>query len=494
METPPAATSPGPTPARVAEARAVLLGALARSLAGLDPDRTVLLLSGGLDTAAIAGLAPLVGFRFRHAVTVAADAVVEPAVAHDDADTDAEARRRQRQQLDLPYAVAVAQACGIAHHEVVRVATPRAELFDGANLAATVGGLQSFDPMELRGGAAVTRAFTHMLFGSGAATADTMEAGGEPAPAARRATRPRFDAFVTGDAADELFAGYSFLHGLAADKLAEWTARTARNMTFSAGRLLRAAVATGLAMAESGEVDGTAATAAAEWEGVRVVQPFVDDAVRAFALTCARDEVIGLGPVSTVEFAAGGNSGGKNDELALLTTTTTTADTGFKHGKLILRLAAPEAGSSQWRAKVPLETGSGVTPIAAVFAKEWEGAAREGALETAKARVWEEDGVVIRDAEHLHYYTEFRRQFCTDTTSEGSGAGNSTSAAADVRPAVPGSVAWRGRAGRTRAWTCKRVRFGGDPCIRCGFELERPDQYFCVVCGAWPARESGPPS
>ena len=35
------------------------------------------------------------------------------------------------------------------------------------------------------------------------------------------------------------------------------------------------------------------------------------------------------------------------------------------------------------------------------------------------------------------------------------------------------------------------VRFGPDPCIACGYELQQPSQMFCVVCGEYPARKTG---
>ena len=91
------------------ETRNALLASLRTALQDLDPSSTALLLSGGLDTAIIAGLASIATsgrFSFQHAITVSCSL---------DADTP---------HHDLTYAEAVARETGIVNHVVVRVTDP----------------------------------------------------------------------------------------------------------------------------------------------------------------------------------------------------------------------------------------------------------------------------------------------------------------------------------------------------------------------------------
>ncbi|KAI9338963.1 hypothetical protein DFJ73DRAFT_847292 [Zopfochytrium polystomum] len=412
-------------PEKVAAARSALLDSLSRNLSGLDPDRTALLLSGGLDTAIIAGLAPLVGFPFKHAITVSC--------------TPDEGQPHH----DLPYAKAVVAHAGIPNHTVLTVTDPLTELFDpvAGPIRTGIASLQCFDPMELRGGSVVVKALSHLVANG-------------------------FTAVVTGDAADELFAGYSFLHRLPPAQIIEWTRRTAANMSFSAVPLAAA-------------VSLAPDPAAAKPAQLRVVQPFVDPAVVEFALTCDVADLLGPDP----------------------------EEAGLVHGKLVLRVAVPEAGPSRWRRKVPLETGSGVTPVGDAFAAAWNETSGEmgkgddaskspAALAAARRRVFDEDGIVIRDAEHLHYYNIFRAIFAEEEfTSRADGMDGDEDRRGEGRPVLEDAALWRAHQGTSRvAWKCKALRFSTDPCIRCGFQLERPDQFFCKTCGAWPARENGPPT
>eukprot|EP00741_Cyanophora_paradoxa_P025226 tig00000350_g24351.t1 len=284
---------------------------------------------------------------------------------------------------DLEHSIRVAERAGIPEHIVLRVPHPRELIEDAELLSFTVRACGSFDPMEIRN-AIVT------------------------AHAMREAKRRGFASVATGDAADELFAGYSFLHAMPAPDLRAWTARLVGHMRFSAlffGREL----------------------------GLRVCQPFLDPAVVDFALTCSKEELVGP---SEEEGARGAGGGAAPATL----------------GKLLLRRAFPEA-SSRWRRKDPCEVGAGTTGLPQYF----EAAVDAADLEAERARILREDRVRIRDAEHLVYYRAFRREF---------------------RDLAAGPVA----------------RFGDDPCRSCGFQLERPEQRFCVVCGEWPAREEGPPA
>ncbi|RHY32011.1 hypothetical protein DYB32_002979 [Aphanomyces invadans] len=249
--------------------------------------------------------------------------------------------------------------------------------------------LETFDPMELRGGVAIARALLH-------------------------AKSLGITSIVTGDGADEMFAGYSFVTNLSEEKLQAWRNRAANHMQFCATKLGQAL-------------------------GISVYQPFIQPDVVAFALSCTKDDLV----------ATHG---------------------GAVHGKFVLRAAFPEA-FSRWRDKVPLETGTqsqksrvwlmwhdsgaGTTPLGKLFKEP-------PTFDQDRQRVLDQDGITLRNAEHMHYYEVFRSIF---------------------GPPEDGTE-----------WTCRVRRHDSDPCLQCGFQLDRLDQYFCKTCGAWPARATLPPS
>lgn len=200
------------------------------------------------------------------------------------------------------------------------------------------------------------------------------------------------DRIWTGDGADELFAGYSFSQRVPRDKLREHLDRMCSNMTFGTATLAKAL-------------------------GIEVVQPFLDPVIQEFAKTLDPSELIGP------------------------------ATDGREIGKLVLRYAVPESESA-WRNKEPIEQGSGMTAACRTYF------ARTPLDPTEAARIKTEDGVIIRDAEHLHYFRVFKGLFGTEKGIE-----------------IPG-------------WP----RHGSDPCLECGWQLESPTQLFCVVCGCYPAR------
>jgi len=79
-----------------------------------------------------------------------------------------------------------------------------------------------------------------------------------------------------------------------------------------------------------------------------------------------------------------------------------------KTGKIPLREAFPESLSA-WRRKDPIEVGSGSTQLSnPAF---WTGLIDAAELESEQKRIAKEDGVKIRDSEHLCYYREFLKQF-----------------------------------------------------------------------------------
>ncbi|KAI9348637.1 hypothetical protein BDR26DRAFT_892179 [Obelidium mucronatum] len=369
-------------------------------LTGLDPETTAVLLSGGLDTSIIVDTLPYCDtpFRFKHAITVNVGAY-DPSKPH----------------LDLPYAQAIAEAHGLTHH-VLQV-DDAMELVCGTKsgilhekidtaLHTCVLALESFDPMELRGGVALAHALQY---------------------AAARG----FAAVVTGDGADELFGGYAFLAALSSARLRKWIRRLAGRCAFAAAPL-------GAALG-----------------GVAVVQPFLHARVEAAALACARCDLIGCGD-----------------------------DAGVTHGKLALRCAFPEA-RSRWRRKVPLETGCGTTPLGARFADAQ--AADKKAVQAEVDAVYAKYGIVIRDSEHLCYFRVFEKLFAVVV-----GDADTIDAIANEDSTTSERFAHNNNS-MSISWKTKIPRFGSDPCIKCGFQLERPDQYFCKTCGAWPARHGGIP-
>ncbi|KAJ3392356.1 hypothetical protein HDU84_004320 [Entophlyctis sp. JEL0112] len=375
--------------------RAAVLQALADTLNHLDAAKTVLILSGGLDTSIIADACS--PFRFAHAITV-----------------DAYGAHSSSELNDLPHARKVAEANGINLSEII---IPPSEamkrLMDPSDPASPlrfcIETLQTFDPMELRGGVALAEAL-------------------------RTARNAGFDTVVLGDAADELFAGYSFLAGMSDTQLKKWIRGLVGNCSFSANPLAAAL-------------------------GMRVVQPYLHPAVVEVALQCSKSDLIGPDP--SVE--------------------------GLIHGKYVLRCAFPEA-VSRWRRKVPLETGSGTTPLG----REFESLMSESEFKRKSASVYQKHGIVIRNIEHLHYFEVFERIFGKSANDDHANENGTPSDQDCKSDGGDGGDKFARESGVI--WSTVAPRFGADPCILCGFELERKEQLFCRTCGAWPARDGKIPS
>lgn len=206
----------------------------------------------------------------------------------------------------------------------------------------------------------------------------------------REAAARRLTHVMTGDAADELFGGYAFLWEKDEEEFRRSSERMARGMRFSSFPLGQAL-------------------------GVRASAPYMDPAVVEFSLTLSKSEKV-------------------------------RALDGTTHGKLLLRLAFPEV-PNRWRRKDPIEVGSGSTGLQTYFRERTPTAE----LERERTRILSEEGVRLRDAEHLAYYRVFREVF-------------------GDRPPL--------------------VRGGADPCPDCGFELHSKSSDFCITCGAWPVRRA----
>lgn len=308
------------------DARRLITAAVSKNFA------PAILLSGGLDTSIIAYLAAPLGLK--DAVTVLAS----------------------RDAPDGPHSAAVARRLGLRHHVVE---SDLAGVLYEVPFVCHV--LRTFDPMEIRNSAVVARALRE---------------------AAWRGHRE----VMTGDGADELFGGYSFMWNKNPAEFAASTSRMARIMRFSSIPL-------------------------GEALGVKVRAPFLDPDVARFALTLPKDRLVG-------------------------------ERGGVTHGKLILREAFPQV-ENRWRRKDPIEIGSGSTRAPEFFRMRMG----EKDFQRERDRILREDGVEIRDPEHLAYYDAF-------------------------------TMVNRGNP--------PLVRDGSDPCPKCRYPMPARESDFCVTCGAWP--------
>ncbi|KAG0052868.1 hypothetical protein BGZ83_002015 [Gryganskiella cystojenkinii] len=352
-------------PARVQELRRLLLKSIEKST-----PCDAILLSGGVDTSILAEAAfavynnspnkdseprPLTG-----AVTVLC--------------TD--------QATDEFYAHNISKRTGLVQ-EVVKITLDSVL----EELEFCVRTLESFDPMELRNAIVIAR---------GLSVAKSLG----------------YKSVMTGDGADELFAGYSFLHTMSAERLQAYSDKLTKTMRF-----------TGVILAKT--------------LGLELRQPYLDPEVIQFSQQCTRDEKI-------------------NEHIHFEDRTWQDRLSGRQvHGKFILREAFEKEAFSAWRKKEPIEVGSGTTVLPQLFQ---ESMSAED-LKVEQERIMKEEGIEIRDVEHLKYFKVFKKVFGDDVSK----------------------------------YPAKLVRDGRDPCPGCGFNLRTSDMTFCVICGKWPARILPPP-
>ena len=256
-----------------------------------------ILLSGGLDTSIVASLAVRHGLRF--AVTV---------VAGGDAP-------------DLPYATSIADRLGLEHVVL------RRSLDDLVRaLPELIGILGTFDGMYLRNDVVILEGL-------------------------KEVSRRGFTSCWVGDAADELFAGYSFMFERPAAEIEATVRRFSTSMHFNGPRL-------------------------GERLGVTVRSPYLDPSVVACALALRGEDLV-------VE------------------------RDGTRLGKAPLRRAFAETLGDRhaYRRKDPIEIGSGATTLKAHV----QPSAAE--YTTESAAILAADHVRIRDAESLAYYRMYRGVF-----------------------------------------------------------------------------------
>ena len=193
---------------------------------------------------------------------------------------------------------------------------------------------------------------------------------------------------LTGDAADELFAGYSYIINMPAEQVRPYLDFLHGVMRFSSIPM-------------------------AAHIGVQVQMPYLDAEVRQFALTMAHDDLIA-------------------------------ERNGQRFGKKVLREAFADVlpGEVTWRVKTPIEHGSGSHALQTFVANS----VSDKEFEALRPQMAAEDGVLLRDKEQFFYYRMYRT----------------------ISPPP-----------REQAGGAKR-------CTACGGAVERADQKYCRVCGAYP--------
>ena len=263
-----------------------------------------ILLSGGLDTSIIAAIASRSNPHLQ-AFTVLLKDFPSP---------------------DLQYSTLVCSKLCLGQ-EIIQ-----ASLDDIENsLPEVITTLGSFDPMEIRNSVAVFLGL-------------------------KRAQSRGYSRILTGDAADELFAGYSFVKNLQKEEALLKLYHLWKVMHFSSMPLARSL-------------------------GIVVLLPFLDPDVKTFATT----EI-------PFEFLVGRNETSGSDEL---------------FGKFILRKAFEDSLPPEivWRTKTPIEFGSGTTYLPKIYSSKIS----SGEFDEKKKIYLERDHVRLRDPEQLHYYEIYRK-------------------------------------------------------------------------------------
>jgi asparagine synthase (glutamine-hydrolysing) len=229
---------------------------------------------------------------------------------------------KEANALDTKYAKLMAERLNIEHYT-----NPFGEKEVFEAIPDVVKVLDSFDPMEVRNSITINIGL-------------------------RFAKSYGSTKLVTGDGADELFAGYHmyYRHVGNKEKLSEMLKKMWGIMAFSASTL-------------------------GENLGIEVVQPYLDPEVQKFAMN--------LDPRYNVQ-----------------------EERGEVWGKWILRKAYEDVlpPEIRWRDKNPIEVGSGTTILPKYLAKKIS----DSEFAAKKKKILETDNVTIRDKEQLVYYEAYR--------------------------------------------------------------------------------------
>ena len=169
---------------------------------------------------------------------------------------------------------------------------------------------------------------------------------------------------ITGDGADELFAGYSFLINKLEDKLEAEIKRVCSVMHFPTQEIGKAL-------------------------GIGIESPFLNDAVVKLAEKIPANLKV------------------KNEKEK-------------RHGKWILRKIFEEYIPHQiaWREKSPMQDGSGTAGLTNLF----DSIINEETFVEKKLTTEKEDGVIIRSRESMHYYEIFKKSFGSPVDSNAENA------------------------------------------------------------------------
>jgi len=166
---------------------------------------------------------------------------------------------------------------------------------------------------------------------------------------------------ITGDGADELFAGYSFLINKPEDELEKEIQRVCAVMHFPTQKIGKAL-------------------------GVVVESPFLDEKIIEYSKTIPSDLKVR-------------NEGEK------------------RHGKWILRKTFEKNIPMQiaWREKSPMQDGSGTVGLSNLF----DSVINDQLFLEKKKKIEETDGVIIRTKESMHYYEIYRNLYGVISKKQG---------------------------------------------------------------------------
>ena len=166
---------------------------------------------------------------------------------------------------------------------------------------------------------------------------------------------------VTGDGADEIFAGYNFLIQKDHTEIKNELKRMKEIMHFPSQKI-------------------------AHELGISIEMPFIDEKIIKLAETLPIDSLIN-----------------KKNETTF--------------GKWILRKAFENELPSNvvWRQKTPMQDGSGTSALTKLF----ESVITDDIFNEKSKKIKEKDGVTIRTKESLHYYETYRKEFEIPDTKNG---------------------------------------------------------------------------